>query len=291
MSQPVLTVVIPTRNRRDRLMATLRALAGQRDLPGRFEVIIVDDGSSDGTLDGAQGSVFEAFEQQILTLDHGGPARARNRGIEVARSDRVLLLGDDTAPTSLAVSGHLAAGGNGDRAVQGRIDWDPDETTTEVMRFLAPEGPQFWFKGLRDGGPVPWTQILGSNISAPTEWFHLEPFDESFTDASMEDTELAWRWRKRGWTAVWSERALCHHHHRYESIEPFLDRQRRAGHWARVAVRKHLGMLPTLWMQPVLMQRWKKTTAWFWRLKGRGRLRDQWDIACRQSYLEGYREG
>mgnify|MGYP001814288028 FL=1 len=288
MSEPVLSVVIPTRNRRDILMRTLRALGGQRGLGGRFEVIVVDDGSTDGTARAVSGSVFERFDQQVLTVEPGGPARARNRGIAAASAKRVLLLGDDTVPTTLSVSGHLRPSAGRDVAVQGRIDWDPDHPVTDVMRFLAPEGPQFWFRDLRDGGRVSWMQILGSNISAPTEWFRREPFDERFTEACMEDTELAWRWRKRGWNAVWSERALCHHLHRYDSIEPFLERQERAGRWAREAVRIHPGMLPSLYLKPLLLQQWKKLKTGFWRLKGRGRARDRWDVECREAYLRGY---
>lgn len=291
MSTPALTVVIPTRNRRETLMATLRALGGQRELGGRFEVVIVDDGSTDDTVERVRGSVFEAFDQRILSLDHGGPARARNRGIAEARADRVLLLGDDTAPSPLALSAHVVPTAGGEYAVQGRIDWDPDRPITDVMRFLAPEGPQFWFRGLRDGAIVPWSRIVGSNLSAPTEWFRIEPFDERFAEASMEDTELAWRWRRRGWTTRWSERAVCHHRHRYDVIEPFLERQRRSGRWARLAVRTHPGMWPKLRLQPLLMQQWKRIAAGFWRIKGRGRQRDEWDLACRGAYLEGYRRG
>ncbi len=288
MSTPVLSVVIPTHNRRDTLMATLRALGAQRDLAGRFEVIVVDDESSDGTTDAVRGSVFELFDQRVITVDQGGPARARNRGIEAATADRVLLLGDDTVPTALSLSGHLSPSSDGDLGVQGRIDWDPEQTVTDIMRFLAPEGPQFWFRGLREGGRVPWTQILGSNLSAPTEWFRQEPFDEKFTDACMEDTELAWRWRKRDWTTIWSERALCHHHHWYDSIEPFLERQHRAGRWARVAAAKHWGMAGKLVVEPSISYLWKVLKGWRWKMVGRGRDRDRWDLDCQKAYLRGF---
>ena len=119
------------------------------------------------------------------------------------------------------------------------------------MEFLAPEGPQFYFKGLVDGGAMPFTAVLGSNLSAPAEWFRPKPFDERFTEACLEDTELAWRWPRRGWTAICSAGARCLHRHRYDTIEPVLDRQRRAGRWARLAVATHPAMLPRLVLQPI----------------------------------------
>jgi glycosyltransferase involved in cell wall biosynthesis len=291
MTSPALSVVIPTRNRRETLMTTLRALGSQRDLEGRFEVIVVDDGSTDDTVNRVRGSVFEAFDHQVIALSPGGPARARNRGIGEARADRVLLLGDDTVPTPLALAGHLKLGRGGELAVQGRIDWDCHREITDVMAFLAPAGPQFWFSGLRDREPVPWPQMLGSNLSAPTSWFRDEPFDEVFTDACMEDTELAWRWRKRGRRTVWSEQALCHHHHRYDDIETFVERQLRTGYWARVAVGKHWGMLRKLVLEPVVMLAWKTVRTERWRLAGRGRDRDRWDLQCRRAYLRGLFRG
>lgn len=288
MTVPILSVVIPTHNRREILMATLRALGGQRDIDGRFEVIVVDDGSTDGTTGYVRGSAFELFDQRVLTIDQGGPARARNKGIAAATADRVLLLGDDTVPTPMALAGHVKASAGGAMAVQGRIDWDQHLKITPVMAFLAPAGPQFWFRGLKNGMRVRWPQVLGSNLSAPTRWFRDEPFDEDFTDACMEDTELAWRWKRRGWGVVWSEHALCYHRHRYDTIEPFIERQRRAGRWARLAVRKNPGMVFKALVEPAVTTPWKILTSQARSLAGRGAQEDLWDLQCRKAYLKGF---
>ncbi len=281
--EPCLSVVIPTRDRRRVLEETLTALDHQEGLPGPIEVIVVDDGSTDGTDDWLQGAAFEGFDLHPLVLDQGGPARARNRGIDVATAARVLLLGDDTVPEADTLAGHLDAAGGRSIAVQGRVDWHPDEPTTEVMDFLAPEGLQFYFKGLAEGQEISYTAVLGSNLSAPTEWFRTEPYDERFTEACLEDTELAWRWRQRGWIAVWSERARCFHRHRYDHIEPFLNRQRRAGRWARLAVSAHPTMLPRLVLQPIAFSGVSAL-----RLVLRGRQHDRWDLRCRLEFARGF---
>jgi len=147
MSAPVLSVVIPTRNRREILMVTLRALAAQRGIDGRFEVIVADDGSTDGSLTLLRGAAFEAFDLRVVGLDTGGPARARNRGIAVAAADRVLLLGDDTVPTRYALASHLKTADGREVGVQGRIDWDPDHPVTDAMAYLAPPARSSGSKG------------------------------------------------------------------------------------------------------------------------------------------------
>jgi glycosyltransferase involved in cell wall biosynthesis len=286
MKQPVLSVVIPTRDRRGVLMTTLRALAAQRDVKGPLEVIVADDGSTDGSAELVRGSVFEAFDLKVLRLQARGPAHARNRGIEAATAPRVLLLGDDTIPVKGTAAAHLVMAGGREVAVQGRIDWDPQQPVTEVMAFLAPAGPQFWFRDLINGGPVPWMQVLGSNLSAPRDWFLEEPFDERFTEACMEDTELSWRWRRRGWQVVWCSRSGCRHRHHYDAIEPFLDRQRRTGRWARLAVKTHPRLFFRLVAQPVAMFPGKYLAARLGSTDGQDRR--SWDLRCRLSFLRGF---
>jgi GT2 family glycosyltransferase len=280
---PCLSVVIPTRDRRRLLEQTLAALDRQRELSEPFEVIVVDDGSTDGTGDWLQLAQFGGFTLQQVTTRAGGPARARNLGIRRAAAPRVLLLGDDTVPSRELLAAHLRTAAGREVAVQGRIDWDPSRPITEVMRFLAPAGPQFWFEGLVDGGPVPFSVVLASNLSAPTRWFREEPFDERYTEACLEDTELAWRWRQRGWPAVYGAEALCWHRHHYERIEPFLDRQRRAGRWARMTVASHPALRWQLVLQPIAFSAVSAA-----RLALRWRRRDLWELQCRLAFAKGY---
>ncbi|HQL31462.1 MAG TPA: glycosyltransferase [Thermoanaerobaculales bacterium] len=280
---PCLSVVIPTRDRRRLLEQTLAALDRQRELPCPFEVVVVDDGSTDGTGEWLQLAQFGGFTLQQIATRPGGPARARNLAIRRAAAPRVLLLGDDTVPAKDLLAAHLAAAAGRDVAVQGRIDWDPARPVTEVMRFLAPAGPQFWFEGLGDGGPVPFSAVLASNLSAPTRWFREEPFDERFTEACLEDTELAWRWQQRGWPAVYSATAVCWHRHHYDRIEPFLDRQRRAGRWARLAAAIHPALRWRVALQPIAFAAVSAL-----RVALRWRRRDLWDLRCRLAFAKGY---
>lgn len=290
MTGPLISVVIPTRNRREILQKTLEALNRQTGLAGPFEVVVADDGSSDGTADylvSARGSY--SFSLEWLRLPPAGPATARNRAIARAKAPRVLLLGDDTLPDPGVVAAHLL--GAGDVALQGRIEWDSTLPITPVMRFLAPEGPQFYFKALRHGRPIPYSLLYAANLSAPTSWFRQEPFDEGFPAAAFEDSELSYRWHRRGHEVLYWETAVCRHRHHYESIQPFLARQRQAGLGARHATRRHPGMAARTVLMPLLVGILKALRYGWHRLRGNARETDLWDLKVRVAFLQGYYGG
>lgn len=92
-SRPDVTVVIPTRNRWDLLSRHgLRSALGQEDV--EVEVIVVDDGSTDGTAT----RLAEADDPRLRVIRHEhsrGMAGARNAGIAAARSEWLAFLDDD----------------------------------------------------------------------------------------------------------------------------------------------------------------------------------------------------
>jgi glycosyltransferase involved in cell wall biosynthesis len=103
----VLSVVVPTFNRRDRLERVLVSLAHQ-DLAEPFEVIVVSDGSTDGTdeyLDGP-GTPLQVV---ALRQRNQGPAAARNLGVERARADIIVFIDDDVVPSPALLRKHLEA--------------------------------------------------------------------------------------------------------------------------------------------------------------------------------------
>ena len=90
---PATSIVIATLNNREGLGKVLRGML-ELDYPNGYEVIVVDDGSTDGTK-----AVVESFNDSRISYEwapnSGGPATPRNRGIDTARADWVCFLDAD----------------------------------------------------------------------------------------------------------------------------------------------------------------------------------------------------
>ena len=85
------SIIIPTYNRVDRLRRVLRAIAGQTVGSGEFEVIVISDGSTDGT-DEFLRNATTAFQMVPVLRANAGPASARNAGVRRA-TGQLLVLG------------------------------------------------------------------------------------------------------------------------------------------------------------------------------------------------------
>jgi cellulose synthase/poly-beta-1,6-N-acetylglucosamine synthase-like glycosyltransferase len=186
--EPAVSVVIPTHRRPRLLQALLTGLAGQV-LEETFEVIVVDDASGDDTRAVLERATTQVpFELTAIFLDrNGGPARARNLGWRRARAPLVAFTDDDCVPRPDWLARLLAASQEFD-IVQGSTTVDPTE--------LAAAGP---FSRWINVGPSPFYETC--NIAYPKSWLReLGGFDESFSFAAGEDTDLALRARHRGAT-------------------------------------------------------------------------------------------
>lgn len=193
-----LSVVIPTRDRWPALEETLAALSGQR-VHGTWEVVVVDNGSSDETVARTR-DVASRFPVplKVLSEPRSGPAAARNTGTRAAMGDLILYTGDDTAPADAETIGrHLdlhRAHPEPTYVVLGRATWRTDKPITPLMDWLEHGGTQFQFHRL-SAGPVAIDRYFYTpNVSLKRSlWVATGGFDERFPYAAIEDTELGLR--------------------------------------------------------------------------------------------------
>jgi glycosyltransferase involved in cell wall biosynthesis len=215
-----LSVVIPTKDRANALVRTLDALEAQRVGEASAEVIVVDNGSSDGTPAKvrAREESGPALPIRLLEQPAGGPAVARNAGVAASSGEVLLFLGDDTEPADESLlRAHLdlhAARPEPGYGVLGRITWTPREPVTPFMRWLENGGPQFHYCDL-EAGPVDGSNYFySSHASLKRSLFErVGGFDERFPTAAVEDTELGVRLADAGLELDYHPELLVLHDH------------------------------------------------------------------------------
>jgi GT2 family glycosyltransferase/glycosyltransferase involved in cell wall biosynthesis len=244
-----MSVIIPTHNRKDKLLACLDALARQSVLPQEYEVIVADDGSTDGTEEAVRSQAWP-FALRYFRQEPSGPGAARNRAVQAAAGELVLFIGDDILADERLIEEHLLAHAHGGRepglAVLGHIDWPPSMAPNEVMDYVCGDAMlQFAFPLIRQLPELDHRFFYTSNISLRRQ-FLLDAaaagiaFDPAFRHAAFEDSELAFRLMPRGLRIRYAEGARVWHDH-WMDLESFSRREFRAGQMAVVFYRKHPG--------------------------------------------------
>ncbi|MGB9777726.1 MAG: glycosyltransferase [Anaerolineae bacterium] len=94
MSAPQYSVIVPAYQAEGTIGLCVRALGAQTLPRDQYEIIVVDDGSTDRTASVAR----QAGADRVLTIPHGGPSAARNAGVEAARGEIVLFTDADCEP-------------------------------------------------------------------------------------------------------------------------------------------------------------------------------------------------
>ena len=207
---PSISVVMPTYNRRARLARVLDALDQQAIDTGAFEVIIVDDGSTNDTsswLDAQR----RRYELSVIHQKNSGPARARNAGIERSRAELVLFLDDDVEPSPELVKEHLSSHEQEkDVVVIGPMASLSEYRQAWVAWEQKKLEAQYAAMGRGDWAPT-YRQFWTGNASLARA--HLRDaggFNPDFLRA--EDVELGYRLHKRGLKFRFNPRARGLHH-------------------------------------------------------------------------------
>ena len=224
MKQQV-SIVIPTWNGRELLERFLPSvLKALEAYPGGGEVLVVDDGSTDGT-DGFMQEDRHGFHG-IRTLCLGvnlGFARAVNRGVIEAVHDVVILLNNDVEVSEDFIEPLVRHFDNpGIFGVCARsLDWD--RVTFRDGGKVGNWKRGFWrvwrnYDRAENVSPQPPSEPLptfycpgGFSAFDRQKWLELGGFDELFSPFNWEDTDICYRALKRGWNLVYEPKATVFH--------------------------------------------------------------------------------
>ena len=245
---PELTVSLCTYNRRETLRECLAGFSRQLLAPGTFEIVLVDDGSSDGTAEALEGLQLPVPVRHVAQ-PNGGLSAARNTGLELARGRLVLFVNDDTIAFPDLVERHLEAhrGAGGEKTcVLGSFEQPAEALDNALLRYLEGSGEVFGYAEMVAGERYDAMRFYTCNVSVPlADVRAVGGYDESFRHYGCEDTDLALRLEALGHRVLYEPRARALHRHAMD----FAYVQRRARTVARAYVRlmrKH----------PDVLERW-----------------------------------
>ena len=214
------TLIIATRDRADFLRGCLASL-GEQTAAGRFDVVVVDNGSSDATP-----AVAEQFGARRIFVADPNRGKARNAGLAAASGPLVLFCDDDTIAPPQFVAAHLRA--HETRAA--RVVSGPIINVADAAARPAP-GPHNYSRAF----------FCTCNASAPLAALRAAGgFDERYDLYGWEDTDLGIRLQARGLRRAWAWDAYIYHikPKTGESLDLRISRAREKAQMAARFVRK-----------------------------------------------------
>ena len=216
----LISVIIVNWNRRDLLQACLRSLAGQEET--RFEIILVDNGSTDGSLDMAETelSSVPVSARFVRNAENRGFCAANNQGIAIARGEFIALLNNDAEAEPgwlAALLGALQMDPRIGMAASKILVYEDARRIDKAAHLIYPDGQNRGrgsgaldlgqFERLEealwpDGCAAMYRKVMLDDIGG---------FDEDFF-AYGDDAELGLRARIAGWRCIYTPKAVVRHH-------------------------------------------------------------------------------
>lgn len=253
---PSLSIVIPSHQRRERLSEVLRALAEQTFPRERYEVIVVLDGSTDGSAEAVE-RLSPAYRLRVVQQQHLGTAAARNRGAEIAEETVLVFLDDDLVPEPQFLAEHAEAHSDGadHRVVLGDCPLELRERSLWSLALRAAWQDHFTRKAEPDHV---WTYVdySAGNSSLRRSFFRqLGGFDERFR-RRYEDEELGVRLLEQGARLEFQPKARAWHRLDARFRTQFAQ-ERESAYYDVLLARAHPQVLPLLTLARLARPGWR----------------------------------
>ena len=246
------SIVIPTYDRKPILEKCLIALEDQ-SYTGDYEVVVVDDGSNDGTVEWLRETQFPHV--RLIVQDHQGPSAARNLGVEQAKGDTIIFIDSDLVVLPGFLSNHDA------KLQQGHRDTGGDRFFTygRVVNTANFENPTSEPYKITDYSAA---FFATGNVAIARHWLiEAGLFDTGFQLYGWEDLELGVRLKKLGLTLIKAPEAVGYHWHpafTLAQIPKLIDQEIQRGRMGVLFYQKH----PTWDVKMMIQMTWLHKILW-----------------------------
>jgi glycosyltransferase involved in cell wall biosynthesis len=248
------SVVIPTYNRKPILEKCLRALEVQQvtSIVTGYEVVVVDDGSTDGTLEWLNSNNSEFPHVRTFEQNHAGPAAARNLGVEKANGDTIIFIDSDLVVTETFLQSHA------DALVAGQAQLDNDKFFTygAVINTANFDNPTSEPYKITDFSAA---FFATGNVAIPKHWLEKAGlFDTGFQLYGWEDLELGVRLKNLGLKLIKCPQAVGYHWHpafNVDQIPNLIDKEIQRGRMGVLFYQKHPTWEVRMMIQMTLLHR------------------------------------
>ncbi|VVB89285.1 Glycosyltransferase AglE [uncultured archaeon] len=205
---PYVSIIVPTYNRKDLLKKSIESLLNQTYPKNKYEIIIVDDGSTDGTEKLVKELMGQAPDKiKSFTQDNKGPASARNIGIKYARGEFIGFIDDDViVPNNWLETGTKILSDDVD--IIGGFGLYPMDLKPNLITKYG----DFKDNYTRDNNNAPYLRTW--NLFVKRQVFEkVGLFDETFKTSGGEDSEWCLRAKRLGYKLKKSPELKVFHHH------------------------------------------------------------------------------
>lgn len=223
------SVIIPAYNAEKTLPFCLEALADQSVPKGDYEVIVVDDGSTDDT-----SNTGSEFNVRYFFQVNQGPGTARNRGAREAKGGLILFTDADCVPDHNWIQEMASPFSDPDVvAVKGAYK----TRQTELMARFAQAEFEDRYNLLQKSPSIDMVATYSAAFRKDV-FSNMGGFDQSFPVANNEDTEFSYRLATAGYKMVFNPRALVYHTHS-ATLREYLKLKFRRGYWRMVVYSRY----------------------------------------------------
>ena len=205
----LISVVIPTYNRLPILIKCLNALENQFfiEKPHNYEILIVDDGSTDGTTDWLKNNIDIFPHLRLLQQSHGGPAMGRNLGVNNSKGDLIVFIDSDLIVDKFFLSNHVDSLTSAWKKLGNRKCFTYG-SVINTSNFDNPNSESFKLQDLS------WAYFATGNVAIDKKVLEISGlFDTSFQLYGWEDLELGERLRNMGVKLIKCPKAIGYHWH------------------------------------------------------------------------------